>query len=122
MSRGISERQRLILQQLLQLEKKGRKVIAWRQLRDHEKTDWNTEQSLRRALRSLEKRGLVELGTYSFMPRQERQRLRGRHYRPALDAVGEWIAQDAWHHTSRSHYMTGVSLTDKGRQVATELP
>jgi hypothetical protein len=122
MSRGISWRQRCLLRGLLRAEQaqpahcKG-DPIAWRNLdygpTEHEEDwdhfdspecQWNIEQATRRALRSLEKRGLVRLGTRSFRP--------GEH-------DNDWTCQDRGNHVSgQSRYMTRVLLTDRGRRAA----
>jgi hypothetical protein len=60
------------------------------------KRQWNIEQATRRALRSLERRGLVELGCYSFTPGAERGRL-------ARVAVG---SAKAWNTTSPANRVT----------------
>ena len=75
MSKGISWMQRSILESVAASDD----VVAWRDApyrarlegRDEDgyfsrRVVWNHEQSLRRALRSLAKRGLVECGRYVF--------------------------------------------------------
>jgi len=118
MSKGISWRQRSMLESMLRLEKvctpswsKEPWPVAWREL-DYGPTDetvfftprgqWNIEQATRRALRSLERRGLIKLGRYSFM----------------ADA-DEYGANDPDEHTpGRDRWMTGVLLTPEGRKAA----
>jgi hypothetical protein len=136
MSKGLSWRQRSILKQLLQFEKdRGPDPIAWRELDyglpvndSHEKTDtpkgqWNIEQAMRRSLRSLKQRGLVDLGRYAFdqavgdVRRVDNHELRASY----LTADIEWHAVNPDQHIpGQSHIMTGVLLTDEGRRVASE--
>jgi hypothetical protein len=67
---------------------------------------WNIEQATRRALRSLERRGLVELATYSF-------RYDGTD--------GVWVCYAPDEHVPGQHrWMTGVKLTDASRVIAEE--
>jgi hypothetical protein len=131
MSKGISWRQRLMLHKLLNLETRFApksdpkpEPVAWRDI-DYGPTSaesegdffsarnqWNIEQVQRRALRSLERRGLVVLGRYVFQPE------------PVIGGFG-W-ANIAWtyvrcqeHHVpGQSRFMTGVLLTEAGRQIA----
>jgi hypothetical protein len=64
---------------------------------------WNIEQATRRALRSLERRGLVESATYSY--RYD-------------DADHVWDCCDPEKHVPGQHrWMIGVLLTDKGRAL-----
>jgi hypothetical protein len=129
MSRGISWRQRWLLQSALRAERQQSEYrkgdpIAWRdldygpggELRDDyygARHQWNIEQAKRRALRNLERRGLVELGAYSFS------------FMPAAAMVGSslnilWICQGPDDHVpGQSRIMTGVLLTDEGRRLAT---
>jgi hypothetical protein len=124
MSKGLSWRQRLMLHQLLRLERKARarEPVAWRELdygpTRHEgtgefyekRTQWNIEQAQRRALRGLERRGLVELGQYSFV---EETTMSGFFLRTS------WFAQHPDRHVpGQNRYMTGVLLTEAGRQLA----
>jgi hypothetical protein len=141
MSRGISWRQRGMLTQLLRLERertprgsRERWPVAWRELdygptgtglREtddpdgydailaHPRHQWNIEQATRRALRSLERRGLIELFQCSFAAYADT----GPHnpkivYRP-IDPDEHTPGQD--------RYMTGVRLTSEGRRVAAAL-
>jgi hypothetical protein len=121
MSRGISWRQRSLLHSAWRKEQKRSKYrkddpIAWREL-DYGPTSgkhdyfspqgqWNIEQATRRALRNLEQRGFVELATYSFFG----------------DGHEGWYCHYDLndHIRGRDRYMTGVSLTDKGREIALE--
>jgi hypothetical protein len=117
MSRGISWRQRALLDHLLRRELKLEytgEPVAWRDL-DYDSRDetdyftprvqWNIEQATRRALRSLARRGLVELDTYSFAPDDQ----------PGI----RWWCQDPKDHVpGESRHMTGVLLTEAGRQQA----
>lgn len=112
MSRGISWRQQTMLKSLLRQEKDGRPV-AWRdidygpgwELEDWfgQRVQWNIEQSKRRALRSLEQRGLVTLGRYVFAP----------------DDNGRWFYQDPANHVrGQTRIMIGALLTEAGREAA----
>jgi hypothetical protein len=104
-------------------ERKNNRPVAWRDLdygpTNHESTDafleprvqWNLEQATRRALRSLEARGLVELGTYSFIPVVEENRVMGPR-------IVWWCQALEEHVPGESRYMTGVMLTDAGRDLA----
>jgi hypothetical protein len=132
MSKGISWRQRLMLHKLLNLEtrfapksepKPKPEPVAWRDI-DYGPTSaegegdyfsarnkWNIEQAQRRALRNLEQRGLVVLGRYVFQPE------------PVIEGFG-W-ANIAWTYVRQEHHvpgesriMTGVLLTEAGRQIA----
>jgi hypothetical protein len=72
---------------------------------------WNIEQAQRRALRNLQQRGLVELGRYVFLPE------------PILTALGTtsivWRYRPPGDHVpGQSRIMTGVLLTDAGRDAA----
>jgi hypothetical protein len=83
--------------------------------------EWNIEQAMRRALRNLEQRGLVELGRYAFMPYAEIQRhvTSNGEPRPFASPTTIWVYQHPDEHIpGRSRYMTGVLLTEKGRQIA----
>jgi hypothetical protein len=128
MSRGISWRQRNLLRSLLRLEKvrtpRGWEPfpVAWCEL-DYGPTEhmgdndyfgprvqWNIEQATRRALRSLEARGLVELGQYSFRPYAGQS---------GLSPQIEWHYRDPDEHVpGQSRFMTGVVLTEAGRSVS----
>jgi len=118
LSKGISWRQRSLLWSVLRWEGRyGRndRPVAWRILNygptDAEmrgdymspRVQWNIQQATRRALRSLERRGLVELGSYSFKDYDQD----GWHYQDPNDHV-----------PGQSRYMTGVTLTAKGREIA----
>jgi len=136
MSRGLSWRQRSMLRQLLRLEKartpeasKIPRPVAWQELdygptqhetgeydseHDTPRVQWNIEQAQRRALRSLERRGLVDLGQYAFMPFAE---VDESYHIPS--PVIEWLAIPFDQHIpGRSRYMTGVLLTEAGRAIA----
>jgi hypothetical protein len=72
---------------------------------------WNIEQALRRALRSLEQRGLVTLDRYVF---------RAEPVQGLLSPQIKWFCVDSDHHVpGDSRYMTGVLLTEAGRHIAT---
>ena len=129
MSKGISWHQLSMLKQLLQFEKDdgGQLPVAWRALdygppqSDHTapKGRWNIEQATRRALRNLEKRGLVDLGRYVFFPEAEPRRSDKDR---TIDAIIQWVpVQPNRHVPGQSRKMTGVLLTDEGRRLATEL-
>jgi hypothetical protein len=140
-----------MLKQLLRLEKERTPKwsekpwpVAWKELDyrpskselpevvDRQKGQWNIEQATRRALRNLEKRGLVELGPYAFMQEAdikivnispellESPELREILVAPQMQtAVLEWYCIDIDNHIpGQSRIMTGVLLTDKGRRLA----
>jgi hypothetical protein len=74
---------------------------------------WNLEQTTRRALRSLERRGLVKLGSYYFQPHAD------------IGAFG--FPKTVWICVRRSNYvpgegriMTGATLTTAGWAVVEE--
>ena len=121
MSRGISLQQRHLLVGVLRRSTDSRPVVAWRDIDtgpgregnpdyDSRRVQWNIEQTQRRALRSLEKRGLVELDRYVFdyLPPE------GFH-----STDHGWFTIDPDDHVpGRTRIMTGVALTDAGRKVA----
>ena len=127
MSKGISQRQRVILRSLLHrrtLVPNG--IVAWKDIDDYpteaeieaeantDRVDHPThEQSLRRALRSLQRRGLVTLARYSFEeePRSGAFGL-AYIYRIAHDPM--------WHVTGKMRLMTGVTLTEAGARLVAE--
>ena len=77
------------------------------------RVQWNREQALRRSLRNLEMRGLVELGPFVFYPWAERREIIRRYI--------EWWYRDPDNHTpGQLRMMTGALLTDAGRRVAAE--
>jgi hypothetical protein len=106
-----------MLTQLLRLEKKRPGPVAWRDLdygptsseEDDDYYDprcqWNIEQVTRRALRSLERRGLVDLGQYSFPPKQ-------------VGGIRRGANGPANHLPGQDRFMTGVLLTGTGRRAA----
>ena len=116
MTRGISWRQHWMLKSIGGHPEES--VVAWRDIdQGHTGTQesapdyfgarasWNREQTLRRALKSLERRGLVELGRYVFDndPR----------------GIYNWTVTDPDRHVPGvSRIMTGASLTPAGRAVA----
>ena len=121
MSRGISWRQRRMLVSILRGSTDARPVVAWRDIDsgpgyefdpdfDSRRVQWNIEQATRRALRSLEKRGLVELGRYVF------------EYLPPAGFHSTdhgWFTIDPDDHVpGQTRIMTGVMLTDAGRAAA----
>ena len=121
MSRGISWQQRNMLRSLA---KNKEVVVAWRDVDDYNtpadlddyfsaRATWNWEQTRRRALRSLEVRGLVELGRYVFSPE------------PVMGGISAhivWTVVDPDHHRpGESRIMTGVRLTVLGREAAMSL-
>jgi hypothetical protein len=135
MSKGVSWRQRLILQSLLRREEADKKEyghaepVAWKDLDygpwhegsykhgDEPRQEWNREQALRRALRSLEKRGLVDLGQYVFTPFPEPYVTPHPHH--FLDARIKWMAMNPDQHIpGKMRIMTGVLLTEEGRRIA----
>ena len=126
MSRGISWRQRVMLQSIARRSWRNNGVagqriepVAWRDIDygptqaegyadyDTPRWQWNKEQVVRRALRSLERRGLVELGSYVF------------HVEPIIDGWGfteiRFTYTDPDRHIPGStRIMTGALLTDAG--------
>ena len=79
---------------------------------DTPRVQWNVEQATRRALRSLERRGLVELGRYCFRPFVE-----GGAFSPQI--VWSYVDPDD-HVPGDSRVMTGVLLTEAGWAAAAE--
>jgi hypothetical protein len=126
MSKGLSWRQHSILKsiaRLLERDNKGDRSIPipWR-IVDYGPTNeddyfsprvqWNLEQSIRRSLRSLEHRGLVELGRYCFRPFAEMSEgLLGSLHQAEI--VWTHIHPDE-HVPGEGRIMTGVILTDAG--------
>jgi hypothetical protein len=128
MSKGLSWRQRYMLTDIarnVKLAGEGRRnePVAWRAIdygpTSHEDYDtarvqWNIEQATRRSLRSLERRGLVELGRCCFLP--------------VADMIGRQLSpQIYWSHVHPDDYvpgemrtMTGVVLTKAGWDVVEE--
>jgi hypothetical protein len=126
MGKGISWRQQVMLNSILEQERRfsregeGPEPIAWRDIDDGPRFDdididarvaWNREQTLRRSLRSLERRGLVALGRYVFFPE------------PIITAFGNtsivWTATYPDNHVpGDTRIMTGARLTDAGRAHA----
>ena len=130
MSKGLSGRQRWMLSSIAReatrWSKEDRnKPVAWRAI-DYGPTNsesdpdfsssariqWNIEQATRRSLRSLERRGLVELGRYCFWPYAD---------------MGAMSPQLFWSYTHPDDYvpgetrtMTGVLLTDAGWALVAE--
>jgi hypothetical protein len=108
-------------------KKDRNKPVAWRAIdygptsseRDPDysssaRVQWNIEQATRRALRSLERRGLVELGRYCFTPYAEM-------------GGGGMFPQIFWRYTDPDDYvpgetrtMTGVLLTKAGWALVAE--
>jgi hypothetical protein len=120
MSKGISWRQRSILKSILRA-KDG--VIAWKDV-DYGPTDsegeadyqsarvqWNLEQSVRRALRSLERRGLVKLNRYCFS-----DDIAGGPF----PHITHSAIHPANHVPGETRIWTGVVLTEAGREIAGE--
>jgi hypothetical protein len=136
MSRGLSAQQASMLRQLERLERRHAKVededqrtFPWSALDYGEiahrkfcpvfdysrpldalvnlgRLNWNREQTVRRALRSLERRGLVHLERHAF----------------SLILVGHGVYWSSnvpeAHVPGESQLMTGVELTDAGRKLA----
>ena len=131
MSKGLSWQQRDLLRTLIQRENEQSAdqhnvgdPIAWRELdyeaagHHHEDSfynpsvKWNIEQSTRRALRSLEKRGLVELGRWVF-------ELYPEPHDPLWGTRYFWNYVDSDDHVpGESRIMTGVKSTALGREFA----
>lgn len=123
MSRGISWRQRWMLESIQRRQDKEQgKPVAWRHINygptsNEGKPDyfsarkqWNLEQAMRRALRSLEQRGLVELGRYVFQPYADVVGLGG----PSII----WVCRPSDDHVpGESKIMTGAKITEAGREA-----
>jgi hypothetical protein len=119
MSRGLSWRQRSILEGLLNSKKP---IVAWRDVNygpttaetrddfDLSREQWNWEQSVRRALRSLEARGLVKLDRYCFYAFAD-----VGAFGPYTDLT---ITHPDNHVPGQTRIMTGVTLTEAGREAA----
>jgi hypothetical protein len=133
MSKGLSWRQRHMLISIADRASKDReqykrsrvRPVAWRAI-DYGPTSsedddfpssarihWNIEQATRRSLRSLERRGLVELGRCCFQPYAE------------IGGMG--YPQIVWSYVRRRHRvpgetrtMTGVLLTNAGWALVAE--
>ena len=137
MSKGLSWRQREMLVSIAeQVNRAGnnhRRPVAWRaiyygphvmeRLRDSDRpahmewiitqehtarVKWNTEQAKRCSLRSLEKRGLVELGRYSFRPNANSSQIFWDYTHPKDHVPGE------------TRIMTGVVLTLAGMDIVVQ--
>jgi hypothetical protein len=131
MSRGLSYRQRWLLasiaREATRLSKKNRnEPVAWRAIDygptstesddnyDTARVQWNIEQATRRSLRSLKRRGLVELGRCCFSPVADMSR-------------GGEVPQIFWNYVRRrrrvpgeTRIMTGVRLTEAGWALVAE--
>jgi hypothetical protein len=121
MSRGLSWRQRSILESIA-----GRhgEIVAWKDV-DYgptsaemrgdyleRRSQWNNEQSVRRALRSLARRGLVETGRYVFLEFADTPH-------GSLSPRICWTAINPDDHVpGQTRIMTGVRLTSEGEAVA----
>jgi hypothetical protein len=125
MSKGLSWRQKWMLRSILHAtralpEDLRWQPIAWKAI-DYGPSkrkrafnvggERNLARAKRRALTSLERRGLVELGNYVFLP--------------LADSVGflgpktEWCYCDPKHHIpGKSRIVTGVNLTTDGMKIA----
>ena len=119
MSKGLSWRQHYVLASIARRERSEKgKPVAWRDI-DYGPTSpdsdlWNTEQSLRRSLRSMERRGLVELNRYCFWPVAD---MPVGHMSPNIF----WVYQDPDDYVpGEMRMMTGVVLTEAGRAVIAE--
>jgi hypothetical protein len=77
--------------------------------------EWNIEQSQRRALKSLERRGLITLGSYYFSPYAEetgfmhQARIYWSYTRPKDHVPGQ------------SRIMTGIILTEAGWTMVAQI-
>jgi hypothetical protein len=125
MSRGLSWRQHWLLKSIARREERNKgEPVAWCDI-DYGPTSsdsdpdffsrrvqWNTEQSLRRSLRSMERRGLVELDRYCFAPE------------PTWNGMTTQIVWNCIHLDDyvpgEMRLMTGALLTDAGRAVIAE--
>ena len=130
MSKGLSQRQRWMLSSIAReatrWSKEDRnKPVAWRAIDygptsaesddDYEtaRVQWNIEQATRRSLRSLERRGLVELGRYCFRPVADMNRGGGPQIFWSCVRRGRRVPGE-------TRTMTGVLLTDAGWALVAE--
>jgi hypothetical protein len=128
-SRGLSWRQRTMLasvaREATRWSKEDRDLpVAWRAIdygptsseRDHDYTSarvqWNIEQATRRALRSLERRGLVELDRYCFRPYADMNRISPQIFWAYVDP-DDYVPGE-------TRTMTGVVLTKAGWALVAE--
>lgn len=128
MSKGLSWRQRTMLQSIAAHNERwnrgDNRPVAWRNIdygpssRDdvlfsdvpgeRARGEWNEEQGIRRALRSLERRGLVELGRYCFEPCPEQLSSF------SCDIIWCYVHPDLYV-PGHMRAMTGAVLTEAGR-------
>jgi hypothetical protein len=116
-SRGLSWRQRSILKSL-----KANQVTAWKDVdygpttaegRDDffgAREQWNLEQSIRRALKSLDRRGLVKLGRYVF----EDEPVPGL---PGFIRIVRHAVDPERHVPGQTRIMIGATLTEAGEAM-----
>jgi hypothetical protein len=122
MSRGLSWRQHSMLESILRRSGERQEPVALRDI-DYGPTalegdpdyssarnQWNIEQAMRRALRSLERRGLVTLARYVFFPEPVSGFLGSVNMRWAYTAPDNHVPGD-------SRIMLGALLTDAGRAL-----
>ena len=117
MTQGISWRQRSMLHSLANNREE---IVAWRDIDNgpggeddpdyfSARVSWNREQTMRRALRSLERRGLVELGRYVFAPEPI-------NWTGSTSII--WTVRHPDDHVpGDTRIMTGVKLTALGREA-----
>jgi hypothetical protein len=120
MSKGLSKRQCMMLYSIAkECKRLNRPAVAWRAIDpgpptvDHgdvlsPRVQWNIEQSIRRSLRSLERRGLVELGSYSFWPF------------PATEETWWLVQKFAEHVPGKDRIMIGAMLTAAGSALVAQ--
>jgi hypothetical protein len=120
MSKGLSRQQCEILWYIARHEEHRGKVRAWRDIHvsygnidddygndsaSTRRQDWNNEQSLRRALKSLKRRGLIGVDQYVFM------------VLPVGFDVAHICMNPENHIAGQTRIMTGAYLTDAGRAI-----
>jgi hypothetical protein len=121
MGRGLSGKQYEILWQIAKSEGRTyRQICAWRDIgvsygdidddyfddpATARRQDWNSEQSLRRALKSLQRRGLIGIARYVFMVMPD-----------GYDLVHVCTNPEN-HVPGQTRIMTGAYLTDAGRAM-----
>jgi hypothetical protein len=118
MSKGLSRRQCEILWHIAKHEADRGKVRAWRDIHVNygnssddddpavvRREAWNNEQSLRRALKSLKRRGLIGVDQYVFM------------VLPVGFDFAHICVNPGDHTPGQTRIMTGAYLTDAGRAI-----
>jgi hypothetical protein len=118
MSKGLSRQQCQILWHIARHEEHRGKVRAWRDIHVYygnraddddpaiiRRQGWNNEQSLRRALKSLKRRGLIGVDQYVFM------------VLPVGFDIAHICVNPKDHFPGETRIMTGAYLTDAGRAI-----